>query len=887
MQHKIIRQTKTNMKIFPQSLKSPVFLSVIILLIVCVNACKERRIPELSIVTYKNPGSAVNHGVNKLTDALKAKKIKFEKVLSIDKAKGKTILLTGLAFDNGRASQMLKAGGQKIPEVPEALLIWKTALENKQVWIIYGFDDRGLMYGLLDVTDRIRWSTDRESPMSEVREIIEKPAVKERAISIYTMNRTYWESRFYDEKYWARYLDLLAQNRFNSLVVIFGYSNGGFLAPCYPYFFDVDGFPGVRMIGMTQKEQKRNLIAFNKLIKMTHDRGIRFTVGIWDHIYRGDQGENIQGTNNPADKPIPGTVLGVTDENLIQYSKAALSKFVQLIPELDAIQFRMHSESGLKIGEQDAFWADIFRMIKKTSPQMHLDLRAKGLPESVVQSAIDIGVNFRITTKYWMEQMGMPFHPTQVNPDPDESPRRHSYANMLRYPKQYNMIWRLWNGGTSRILLWGDPEYARRFAESTHLYDGDGFEVNEPLATKMQSQPFGVKSFDLLNPPYRYYDYEFERYWHFFQVFGRIGYNPDTPPEVWQKEFELRFGKNAAPFIEEALHRASAVMPRIVASCFPYSGFPMVRGWAEKQPLGNLPEYAGNEGSDIQQFANFDEEARLLVYGGETVKTLPSVNSRWFEQTSDDLNKLILEAENTMENNRSKEFNSTITDLKIISNLALFHSRRIPAAVSYRIFLLTHEISVLDDAIAFEKNAIEDWKKIVASAGDVYAADLIMGLRRVNLCGHWRDELISLEKGLVNLEQERKDLKPAGRVKSAPHYRFKTSSDNNNLFEIAHRPVTSAPAGKPITINLIASNHSGIKWVKLSYRNVNQELEYKTVQMFPDGKKDSYQVTIPAEEINPKWDFMYFLKIMDNKGNGIIYPDLNKETPYIFVKLIR
>ena len=28
-----------------------------------------------------------------------------------------------------------------------------------------------------------------------------------RAVSIYTMNRAYWESRFYDETYWARYLD--------------------------------------------------------------------------------------------------------------------------------------------------------------------------------------------------------------------------------------------------------------------------------------------------------------------------------------------------------------------------------------------------------------------------------------------------------------------------------------------------------------------------------------------------------------------------------------------------------------------------------------------------------------------------------------------------------
>ena len=39
---------------------------------------------------------------------------------------------------------------------------------------------------------------------------------------------------------------------------------------------------------------------------------------------------------------------GVTAENLIAYTKAALAKFVRLVPDVDAIQFRMHDESGLK-----------------------------------------------------------------------------------------------------------------------------------------------------------------------------------------------------------------------------------------------------------------------------------------------------------------------------------------------------------------------------------------------------------------------------------------------------------------------------------------------------------------------------------------------------------
>ena len=139
----------------------------------------------------------------------------------------------------------------------------------------------------------------------------------------------------------------------------------------------------------------------------------------------------------------------------------------------------------------------------------------------------------------------------------------------------------------------------------------------------MEAQPHDSAPFHLLSASRRYYDYEFERYWHFFQVFGRLGYNPRAPAEIWQREFAKRFGQAAAPFLENGLHRASRVLPRIVASCYPYGAFPMTRGWAEKQRLGDLSAYARAEGSDIQQFANFDEEAQMLIEAGETAKIRP------------------------------------------------------------------------------------------------------------------------------------------------------------------------------------------------------------------------------------------------------------------------
>ena len=247
------------------------------------------------------------------------------------------------------------------------------------------------------------------------------------------------------------------------------------------------------------------------MMRIAHERGIEVTAGIWDHIYRGGvQGGGIPGASENAGKRVPGLVWGVTADNLAPYTKAALKRFLEVFPEIDGIQFRMHDESGLKRGEMAGFWHDVFQSMKQARPDLRVDLRVKDLPDEVIDDALQQGLNARVNTKYWMEQMGLPFHPTHV-PRPNQHDRRHGYADLLRYPQRYRVDWQLWSGGTARVLLWGDPEYVRRFAESARLYDGDSFEVNEMLATKMLGEPHDAKPLDILNPRYRYYDYEFER----------------------------------------------------------------------------------------------------------------------------------------------------------------------------------------------------------------------------------------------------------------------------------------------------------------------------------------------------------------------------------------
>ena len=57
--------------------------------------------------------------------------------------------------------------------------------------------------------------------------------------------------------------------------------------------------------------------------------------------------------------------------------------------------------------------------------------------------------------------------------------------------------------------------------------------------------------------------------------------------------------------------------------------------------------------------------------------------------------------------------------------------------------------------------------------------------------------------------------------------------------------------------------------------------------MLPANDKDFYEAVIPADKIDSTFNLMYLIEMMDNNGHGFIYPDLNKETPYVVVQLIR
>ena len=68
-------------------------------------------------------------------------------------------------------------------------------------------------------------------------------------------------------------------------------------------------------------------------------------------------------------------------------------------------------------------------------------------------------------------------------------------------------------------------------------------------------------------------------------------------------------------------------------------------------------------------------------------------------------------------------------------------------------------------------------------------------------------------------------------------------------------------------------------------RCLETTFDYRELPMQATGKGDEYQAIIPAEHIDPKWNFMYLIEVMDAHGNGRIYPDLERKTPCVVIKL--
>jgi hypothetical protein len=333
----------------------------------------------------------------------------------------------------------------------------------------------------------------------------------------------------------------------------------------------------------------------------------------------------------------------------------------------------------------------------------------------------------------------------------------------------------------------------------------------------------------------------------------------------------------------EALHLASNVLPRIVAASYLYRNFPTTRGWAEMNRQGSLPQYANEDGSDIQQFMNVRDEAKSILAGTETPMRRPEETSHWFAQTADAVEAQVVQAEKSIGSHSGNEFRSTVTDLHILAGLARYHSWRLLAGVQYNLYKQSGDLTAFDEAVSDERHALASWKQMVDAAGDVYSENLAFGAHAVGFSRHWSEEYALLQHDFGQLLAER--AKAAGKP-DAPHHRLMTATPDVPKAQLLPG-AAAAEQGSDYIVSAKVKAASGVKFVRLRYRHVTQFEDYETAEMMLDTKTGTYVGRIPASFINPKWDLMYFLETIGKNGAGRMYPDLEVKEPFVIVPVKR
>jgi len=141
-----------------------------------------------------------------------------------------------------------------------------------------------------------------------------------------------------------------------------------------------------------------------------------------------------------------------------------------------------------------------------------------------------------------------------------------------------------------------------------------------------------------------------------------------------------------------------------------------------------------------------------------------------------------------------------------------------------------------------------------------------------------------LESDFQRLASARQALPSPTGTKTVPH---SASAPGGTLPVARLANDTAAAVGRDFLVSAAVTPSTDIKWVRLRYRHLTQYEDYETAAMTFDPATRTYKGHIPASFINPKWDLMYFVEVMDARGRGRMYPDLERETPYVVVSVQR
>jgi hypothetical protein len=811
----------------------------------------------------------------------------------------------------GANSSFARDLGVAVPAEAESLAVAPGRLAGRDVLLASGRDVRGLVYALTEIDDAVAHADNPAAALRPARAVVEKPANSVRSAMRMFVSDVEDKGWYHDRDFWRRYLSMLVAQRFNrvNLALGLGYDQPTALIDtyfyfAYPFLLKVPGYD-VRATNLSDAERDRNFEMLRFISDEAKARGLDFQLGLWTHAY--------EWVNSPKANHV---ITGLTPQTHGAYCRDALALILRECPAIGGVTMRIHGESGVPENSSD-LWGTIFSGATRSGRPIGLDLHAKGMEQGTLNAAFATGLPITISPKYWAEHMGLPYHQAAIRPT--ELPQRergrglfavsegarsflrYGVGDLMREDRRYSIVHRIWPG-TQRLLLWGDPVFGAAYARAYSFCGSAGAELMEPLSFKGRKGsglPGGRDGYADLS--LRASGDDFEKFRYTYRLWGRQCYNPDTAPEVWQRQLRKDYG-GASPAAEASLASASRILPLLTTAHLPSAAnnffwaempvsMPIVSG-DHPEPYTDTPvpkRFGFVSPLDPQLFARVDDFAAAMVAGKVPGSYSPIEVATWLESFAQTASEQValLPAKN-----RTPAVRRLAIDLEIQIGLGRFWARKLRAGVLYALYEKTADRAALDDAVAQYRAARATWAHLVEITKNVYVPDVSYGIAWYQR-GNWSDRLAAIDADLKAMEQSAVSAPSQANANSpqkaaALVQQALAAAPRRATPPVAHTPPAKFKRGEPFALEIsLAKVSPRPTEARLYFRQLNQAEPWRTAAMEVNGVVA--KAAIPADYTDTPYALEYYFEVATAGDRPALWPGLGADLttpPYLVVRSV-
>ncbi|MDR0418925.1 MAG: hypothetical protein LBH34_01780, partial [Prevotellaceae bacterium] len=717
-------------------------LSICILCVACGGGVSTEE--PVTIIVPDNAHVRVQYGADKLSDALVAQGYQVQRLKEFSKT-GFNIMVGELGDDDTQlaASQV----GIVFSKQPgkEGFII----RSKGNAMVIGGTDATGVLYGCVEVCNILK----RKKELPQSFNVVDQPEMVLRGTCIglqkpyYLQGRTVYEYPytpetfpwFYDKQLWIEYLDMLVDNRMNSLYLWNGHPFASLVKlKDYPYALEV-----------SEETFKKNQDIFGFLTEEANKRGI-FVIQMFYNILLSKPFAERHGLKT-QDRSRPITPL------IADYTRKSVAAFIENYPNVGLL---------VCLGEaMNTYEDDVDLFINTIIPGVKDGLKKLGRTDEppillrahdtnakmVMDAALPIYKNLYTMHKYNGESLTTyePRGPwSQIHKDLSSLGSVHiENVHILANLEPFR---------------WGAPDFVRKVVLAMHKIHGANGLHLYPQASYWD-WPYSA---DNTSPRLK----QIDRDWIWYQAWARYAWNSrykeSSEIKYWSQELGDFYGCNNiyGRKIKKAYEESGEIAPKLLRR------FGITEGNRQTLLLGmfmaqlvnpykfriypGFYESCGPEGEKLIEY--MEKEYNGEPHVGETPVQIISEVVKHGKKAVE----LIEKAAPNVTKNKA-EFERLKNDIYCYNAFANFFAQKVKTGEWVLRYQHTKDISMLDKALPHLEKSVEYYKDLIERTKDtyLYANSMQTKQRRIPIGGDdgknktWEEMLPHYERELENFRK--------------------------------------------------------------------------------------------------------------------------------------